>query len=37
VTMMNRRIDLRFIMVTPQDTRGIEVIREALESVDEQP
>ena len=29
----NRRIDLRFIMVTPQDTDGIEVIREALESV----
>ncbi len=26
----NRRIDLRFIMVTPQDTQGIEVIREAL-------
>lgn len=33
----NRRIDLRFIMVTPQDTRGIEVIREALQSVDAQP
>lgn len=33
----NRRIDLRFIMVTPQDTQGIEVIREALQSVDEQP
>lgn len=32
----NRRIDLRFIMVTPQDTDGIEVIREALESVGEQ-
>ncbi len=29
----NRRIDLRFIMVTPQDTDGIEVIRKALESV----
>lgn len=29
----NRRIDLRFIMVTPQDTDGIEVIREALENV----
>lgn len=29
----NRRIDLRFIMVTPQDTDGIEVVREALESV----
>ncbi|WP_312529535.1 OmpA family protein [Paracoccus sp. (in: a-proteobacteria)] len=27
----NRRIDLRFIMVTPQDTDGIKVIREALE------
>ena len=26
----NRRIDLRFIMVTPQDTGGIKVIREAL-------
>lgn len=33
----NRRIDLRFIMVTPQDTDGIEVIREALQLVDEQP
>lgn len=32
----NRRIDLRFIMVTPQDTDGIEVIREALESVGDQ-
>ena len=32
----NRRIDLRFIMVTPQDTDGIEVIREALESVEDQ-
>ncbi|MFT6508779.1 MAG: chemotaxis protein MotB [Parvibaculaceae bacterium] len=29
----NRRIDLRFIMVTPQDTDGIEVIREALQSI----
>jgi chemotaxis protein MotB len=26
----NRRIDLRFIMVTPPDTEGIEVIRQAL-------
>jgi chemotaxis protein MotB len=33
----NRRIDLRFIMVTPQDTQGIEVIREALQSLDQQP
>jgi flagellar motor protein MotB len=33
----NRRIDLRFIMVTPQDTGGIKVIREALEAVGEQP
>lgn len=33
----NRRIDLRFIMVTPQDTDGIEVIREALQSVGAQP
>jgi chemotaxis protein MotB len=33
----NRRIDLRFIMVTPQDTHGIEVVREALESVVVQP
>ncbi|MCA1335467.1 flagellar motor protein MotB [Pseudooceanicola marinus] len=32
----NRRIDLRFIMVTPQDTDGIEVIREALENVEEE-
>ncbi|MGK7663526.1 MULTISPECIES: OmpA family protein [unclassified Marinovum] len=32
----NRRIDLRFIMVTPQDTGGIEVIREALESIGDQ-
>ncbi|MXU65914.1 OmpA family protein [Oceanomicrobium pacificus] len=29
----NRRIDLRFIMVTPQDTDGIDIIREALKSV----
>ena len=29
----NRRIDLRFIMVTPQDTDGIEVIRQALKAV----
>lgn len=28
----NRRIDLRFIMVTPRDTEGIEVIREALQT-----
>lgn len=28
----NRRIDLHFIMVTPRDTSGIEVIREALRS-----
>ena len=27
----NRRIDLRFIMVTPQDTDGISTIREALQ------
>jgi chemotaxis protein MotB len=33
----NRRIDLRFIMVTPQDTDGIEVIREALQAVGDQP
>lgn len=33
----NRRIDLRFIMVTPQDTDGIEVIRKALQSVGGQP
>lgn len=33
----NRRIDLRFIMVTPQDTDGIEVIREALQGVSEKP
>lgn len=30
----NRRIDLRFIMVTPQDTNGIEAIREALRSIE---
>jgi chemotaxis protein MotB len=29
----NRRIDLRFIMVTPRDTDGIAAIREALETV----
>lgn len=29
----NRRIDLRFIMVTPQDTDGIEMIRRALETI----
>jgi len=33
----NRRIDLRFIMVAPQDTNGIEVIRDALQDVGEQP
>ena len=33
----NRRIDLRFIMVTPQDTGGIKVIREALQAVGGQP
>lgn len=33
----NRRIDLRFIMVTPQDTDGIKVIREALELTGAQP
>lgn len=33
----NRRIDLRFIMVTPQDTDGIAVIRKALETVGRQP
>ena len=32
----NRRIDLRFIMVTPQDTDGIAVIREALQAVEAQ-
>lgn len=31
----NRRIDLRFIMVTPQDTDGIEVIRKALHGIGE--
>ena len=30
----NRRIDLRFIMVTPRDTEGIAVIRDALRSAD---
>ena len=30
----NRRIDLRFIMVTPQDTNGIAAIRAALEAVE---
>lgn len=29
----NRRIDLRFIMVTPQDTDGINTIRNALETL----
>ncbi|WP_299927088.1 OmpA family protein [uncultured Pelagimonas sp.] len=33
----NRRIDLRFIMVTPQDTDGIEVIRRALQTVGGRP
>lgn len=33
----NRRIDLRFIMVTPQDTDGIALIREALQSVGGRP
>ncbi|WP_386682722.1 OmpA family protein [Loktanella sp. R86503] len=33
----NRRIDLRFIMVTPQDTDGIAVIREALQAVEGRP
>ncbi|UWR10922.1 OmpA family protein [Sulfitobacter mediterraneus] len=33
----NRRIDLRFIMVTPQDTDGIEIIRKALQSVVPRP
>ncbi|MEC8628935.1 MAG: OmpA family protein [Pseudomonadota bacterium] len=33
----NRRIDLRFIMVTPQDTNGIQIIREALQSIGDQP
>lgn len=31
----NRRIDLRFIMVTPQDNDGIGVIRDALQAVTE--
>ena len=29
----NRRIDLRFIMVTPQDIDGIAMIRKALETL----
>lgn len=29
----NRRIDLRFIMVTPRDTGGIELIRNAFQSL----
>lgn len=29
----NRRIDLRFIMVTPQDQKGIETIRRALQGL----
>ena len=29
----NRRIDLRFIMLTPPDTEGIETIRAALDSI----
>ncbi|UWQ85018.1 OmpA/MotB family protein [Leisingera caerulea] len=33
----NRRIDLRFIMVTPQHTDGIEVIRSALKGAGAQP
>lgn len=33
----NRRIDLRFIMVTPQSTEGIEVIRRALHEVEGAP
>jgi chemotaxis protein MotB len=32
---MNRRIDLRFIMVTPRDTGGIELIRNAFDSLGE--
>lgn len=32
----NRRIDLRFIMVTPQDTDGIEFIRDALQNFRDQ-
>ena len=31
----NRRIDLRFIMVTPQDTDGIATIRQALNTISE--
>ena len=31
----NRRIDLRFIMVTPRDTSGIELIRNAFQSLGE--
>ena len=31
----NRRIDLRFIMITPQDTDGIAKIRDALSSISE--
>ena len=31
----NRRIDLRFIMITPQDTDGIATIRDALSSISE--
>ena len=33
----NRRIDLRFIMVTPRDTDGIAAIRSALETVSMRP
>ena len=33
----NRRIDLRFIMVTPQDTGAIKVIREARKDGDNRP
>ncbi|MBO0344390.1 OmpA family protein [Roseibium sp. CAU 1637] len=33
----NRRIDLRFIMVTPKDTGGIRTIREALEAIGSRP
>lgn len=33
----NRRIDLRFIMVTPQDVGSIKVIREAFQATGEQP
>lgn len=33
----NRRIDLRFIMVTPRDTDGIAAIRAALETVSMRP